>query len=88
MIQEILTVIRSPEILTNINRLANEHAEISKQNLIMALKNLNEVWAYLYPNEQQKVMSMLADEVVVGDNGIKITMNLEEFDRVMIELSI
>lgn len=42
VIQEILAVIRSPEILTEINRVAEENAEISNQNLILALKNLND----------------------------------------------
>lgn len=87
VLHEILQTIRSPEILTNITRLADEHAEILKQNLIMALKDLTDVWAHLYPTEQQKVVSMLTDEVVVGDEEIKISLNLEGFDRVMMELA-
>lgn len=88
MIEEIVRTIRSPEVLTNITRLTDEHAEISKQNLIMALKNLSDVWAYLYPTEQQqKIVSMLTDTVVVGNDGIRIAMNLQGFDRVMVELS-
>lgn len=63
VIEEIVRTIRSPEILTNITRLADEHAEISKQNLVMALKNLNDVWACLYPTEQQKIVSVLTEEV-------------------------
>lgn len=39
-IEEIIQTIRSHKILTGINRLADEHAEISKQNLILTLKNL------------------------------------------------
>ncbi len=88
VIQEIIQTIRSPEILTNINRLAEEHAAISKQNLIMALKNFTDVWAFLCPTEQQKIVSMLTDEVLVGDEGIKIGMNLKGFDRVMVELAV
>lgn len=88
VIHEIIQTIRSPEILTNITQLADEHAEISKQNIILALKNLNEVWAYLYPTEQQKIVSMLTDEVIVGDEGIRIAMNLQGFDSVMVELTI
>lgn len=53
----------------------------------MALKDLTDVWAHLYPTEQQKVVSMLTDEVVVGDEEIKISLNLEGFDRVMMELA-
>lgn len=88
VIHELIQTIRSPEIWTGINRLADEHDEISKQNLVMALKNLNDVWAYLYPTEQQKIVGMLPDEVIVGDDGIKIAMNLSGFDRVMVELSV
>lgn len=87
VIQEIIQTVRSPEILTNIAHISDEHAEISRQNLILALKNLNEVWAYLYPTEQQKIVSMLTDKVVVGDEGIRIAMNLHGFDRVMVELA-
>lgn len=81
VIQEILNILRSPEIIMNIEKIAeqeskangsNEH--ISKQNLVLALKNLTDVWSYLYPTEQQKVVSMLTDEVTVGDEGIKIAM--------------
>lgn len=68
------------------NGIVTASPEITKQNLIMALKNLTDVWSYLYPTEQQKIVSMLTDEVVIGDDVIKITMDLEGFDRVMIEL--
>lgn len=46
------------------------------------------MWAYLYPTEQQKIVGMLTDEVVVGDEGIKISLNLQGFDRVMVELGV
>jgi hypothetical protein len=97
VIDEVLGILKSPEIVINVERIAEREAdkregkaispEITKQNLIMALKNLTEVWSFLYPTEQQKIVSMLTDEVIVGDDGIRILMNLEGFDRVMLELS-
>jgi hypothetical protein len=96
VIDEVLGILRSPEIVLNVEKIAENKAdkyggnapgpEITKQNLIMALKNLTEVWTFLYPTEQQKVVSMLTDEVTMGDDGIRITMNLEGFDTVMKEL--
>ncbi|MDR2646005.1 MAG: hypothetical protein LBC04_02415 [Holosporaceae bacterium] len=72
-------ILRSPEIVINVERIAELEAakgdgnaassEITKQNLIIALKNLIEVWSFLYPTEQQKIAKMFMDEVVVGDEG-------------------
>ncbi|MDR3179823.1 MAG: zinc ribbon domain-containing protein, partial [Holosporaceae bacterium] len=115
VIDEVLGILRSPEIVINVEKIAEKEAakhnlntkhsgnaihdgnakngslatspEITKQNLILALKNLTEVWCFLYPTEQQKVVSVLMDEVVVGDDGIRIMMNLHGFDWVMSELS-
>ncbi|MDR0580644.1 MAG: zinc ribbon domain-containing protein [Holosporaceae bacterium] len=108
VIDEVLGILRSPEIIINIERIVEKEAnkrgervnhdgkhnsvtaaspEITKQNLILALKNLTEVWSFLYPTEQQKVVSILIDEIVVGDDGIRIKMDLEGFDHVMRELA-
>jgi hypothetical protein len=97
VVDEVLGILRSPEIVINVEKIAeNEAAKhgqnpvfpvITKQNLILALKNLTDVWSSLYPTEQQKVVSMLMDEVVVGDEGIRIKMDLEGFDHVMRELN-
>jgi hypothetical protein len=94
---EILEILRSPEIVMNVERIVEVEAakhsgntaspEITKQNLIMALKNLTEIWSYLYPTEQQKIVKTLMDEIIIGDDGIRITMNLEGFDMVIAELA-
>lgn len=55
-------------------------------NLKSALNNLTEVWTYLYPTEQQKICKMLIDVVTISDSGLKLRMNFDGFDRVMLEL--
>jgi hypothetical protein len=94
VIDEVLLILRGPEIIANINKIANERSGINgsntaqtKQNLVLALKNLAEIWTFLYPTEQHKVVSMLVEEVAIGDNGIRITLDLEGFDRVMREVT-
>jgi DNA invertase Pin-like site-specific DNA recombinase len=92
VVDEILRILRSPEIAINLDKLVSERrnkdgtAEISRQNLIMALKNLTDVWSFLYPMEQSKVVRMLVDEVVLGDEGLKVTLGLDGFDRVWREV--
>jgi hypothetical protein len=106
VIEEVLGILRSPEIVINVEgiveREAGKHGgsadheekhnsvtaaspEITKQNLIMAIKNLTEVWSFLYPTEQQKIVQMLMGEVIIGDDGIRIKMDLSGFDAVMRE---
>ncbi|MDR0677898.1 MAG: zinc ribbon domain-containing protein [Holosporaceae bacterium] len=97
VIDEVLGILRSPEVVINVERIAERETakggktatnpEITKQNLILALKNLTEVWSYLYPTEQQKIVGMLTDEVVVGDDGIRMKIDLDGFDHVMRELA-
>ena len=63
------------------------NSEIMKENVISALKNLTEVWNFLYPTEQHKIAKLLLDEVMLADAGIKIKMNLDGFDRVLREIA-
>jgi hypothetical protein len=57
-----------------------------RENLTSALNNLTEVWTYLYPIEQQKICKMLIDVVTISDSGLKIKMNFDGFDKIMMEL--
>jgi hypothetical protein len=54
---------------------------------MLALKNLNEAWNYLYQAEQEKIVRMLIDSVEIKTNGIKLNLNLDSFDDLFVELS-
>ena len=88
--EEIIKILRSPEIIMNINKLVEKDTTISqnilRENLTSALNNLTEVWTYLYPIEQQKICKMLIDVVTISDSGLKIKMNFDGFDKIMMEL--
>ena len=51
-----------------------------------AIKNLNEVWSYLYQAEQRKIVCMLVNRVEMHENGIKIDLNLDGFDSLILQL--
>jgi len=74
----------------NINKLSEKDSTVSqdvlRENLTSALNNLTEVWTYLYPIEQQKICKMLIDVVTISDSGLKIKMNFDGFDKIMMEL--
>ena len=59
----------------------------TKTELMTAIKNLNEVWNYLYRAEQRKIINMLVKRIIVQNNGIKIDLNLEGFDELILNLA-
>lgn len=87
VIDEVMKILKSPEVLMNLNRLAEEKQEISKSDLMAALKNLNEAWNYLYAAEQRKIVRMLVNSVEIQENGIKLNINLDGFDNLFVELA-
>jgi hypothetical protein len=42
VIEEVLKIIKSPEIVMNISRLAKRNNDLKKEDLMTALKNLND----------------------------------------------
>ena len=71
----------------HVNKLAEKRKDIQKTYLMLALKNLNDVWKYLYPAEQRKVANMLINRVEIHTDGIKLDMNLKGFDDLLLQLS-
>ena len=96
VVDEVLQILRFPEVTVNVAKIVEEHAgkcgnvdaDVSKQNLILALRNLTDVWSYLYPTEQHKVVGMLVEDIAIEDEGIRLKMNLQGFDRVMREVMV
>jgi hypothetical protein len=87
VVDEVLRIVRSPEVVMKINELAAKQSDAEKIDFLNALKNLKESWDYLYLAEKRKILKMLIKSVDVMDEGIKINLNLEGFDGFLIELA-
>ncbi|MDR3155736.1 MAG: zinc ribbon domain-containing protein [Holosporaceae bacterium] len=87
VIEEVLKIIKSPEVVINLNRLAEQRKDLRKDDLMTALKNLNEAWSYLYQAEQTKIVKILVERVEIKENGIKLDLNLDGFDNLFVELA-
>ena len=70
----------------HVNKLAEKRKDVSKTDLMLALKNLNDVWKYLYPAEQRKIANILINRVETHTDGIKLDVNLEGFDDLLLQL--
>lgn len=87
VIAEIVRILKSPEVIMALNKVAEERKNVEKSELMNALKHLNEVWKYLYQAEQFKVVRMLVKKVRVNSEGLKIDLNLEGLDNLMLQLA-
>lgn len=87
VVNEIIRILKSPEILVHIDKLAEENEEISHEDVLDALKNLNDVWGYLYQAEQRKIVKLLVNSVQIQNSGLKMNLNLDGLNRLLIELS-
>jgi hypothetical protein len=87
VVDEILRILKSPEIIIKINKLAEKQNDVDKADFLQAVKNLNESWEYLHTEEKRKVLKMLIKNIEILDDGIKINLNLEEFDGFLVELA-
>jgi hypothetical protein len=74
-------------VVINLNRLAEQRKDVKKDDLMLALKNLNEAWSYLYQAEQTKIVKILVERVDIKENGIKLDLNLDGFDNLFVELA-
>jgi hypothetical protein len=88
VIEEMLKIVKSPEVVININNLADKNSDLCRDDLMLALKNLNDVWNHLYQAEQTKIVRMLLDYVEIRDDGVKLHLNLNGFDNLFVELSV
>lgn len=69
----------------HIDKLAEENKEVSHKKVLDTLKNLNNVWEYLYQAEQRKIAKLLVNSVQIQNGGLKMNLNLEGLNRLLIE---
>ena len=87
VVNELVRIFKSPEIIAHIDRLAASDKDIGREELLTSLKNLNDVWDYLYQAEQRKIAQMLINSVMIQDNGLKLDLNLDGLNQLLIELA-
>jgi hypothetical protein len=87
VIDEVLRILKSPEVTMKINKLAEQQEDVEKAELFNAVKNLRESWNYLYHAEKRKILTLIVKSVDILNDGIKINLNLEGFDGFLLNLA-
>jgi site-specific DNA recombinase len=78
VINQIRTLLRSPEILVRVWRAAQLHGEaIDEHEVVEALQRLDPLWDQLFPAEQARILQLLVARVVVRLDGLEISLRVE-----------
>jgi L-fucose isomerase-like protein len=83
--EEVLKKIRTSEVILNIQELNKANRKLSPDDLKVIVDNVAEVWNALCPNEQRKIVRMLIANVVLYESHMDLEMNLQGFNRLLLE---
>ena len=87
VMEEVLKKIRTSEVILNIQELNKTNRKLSPDDLKVMVDNVAEVWNALCPNEQRKIVRMLVANVVLYESHVDIEINLQGFNRLLLEFS-
>jgi hypothetical protein len=87
MIQEIRTLVRTPEIAAQTIAAVREKApELSEREVIAALNDFDALWGSLFPAEQARIVHLMVQRVNVSPEGIAVDLRVEGLGAVIHEM--
>jgi hypothetical protein len=87
-IEQVRSVLRSPEIIVRTFRAARETIEgLTEGDVRAALQRLDPLWDELFPAEQARVIQLLVERVDVAPDGADIRMRAEGLTKLVADLS-
>jgi hypothetical protein len=83
----VLKKTRTSEIILHIQELNKANRKLSPNDLKIMVDNVAEVWNALCPNEQRKIVQILIANVVLYESHMDIEINLQGFNRLLLEFT-
>jgi DNA invertase Pin-like site-specific DNA recombinase len=88
VIEQVRSVLRSPEIIVRTFRTAREAIDgLTETDVRLALERLDPLWDELFPAEQARVIQLLVERVDVAPDGADIRMRTEGLTKLVADLS-
>jgi site-specific DNA recombinase len=88
VIQQVRTVLRSPEMVIRTWREGKEAgSEIQEREVTEALQRIDPVWDELFPAEQQRLVHLLVSQVYVGMASVKVHLRAGGLNTLAHELN-
>ena len=73
VIQQILKLLSAPEIKARV--LASTAGELSDNQVISSLQNIDKIWSELFPAEQARIIHLLIKSVMITPDGMNISVH-------------
>jgi hypothetical protein len=87
VIQEIRTLVRTPEIAAQTIAAVREQApELSERDVIAALNDFDALWGSLFPAEQARIVYLMVQRVSVSPEGVAVDLRAEGLRSVIHEM--
>ena len=89
VVREIARLFQSPTLVAGIQaktgELTIDGKELSSEQVISALQNLQETWSNMFPVEQYQVIHMLISKITVFRDQVKIEYKIEGLEQIFKE---
>jgi hypothetical protein len=85
VVEEVLKNIRTSEVIMNIHEMNKAAQKLSQNDIKAMIDNISDVWNALCPSEQRKIVRMLIAKVELHENHMDLEINLEGFNRLLLE---
>lgn len=87
VIDQIRAVLRAPEIVVKVWRIARKTIEdIAEADVHAALHEFDALWSELFPREQARIIQLLVERVEVDPDGVNIKLKLDGVSSLLAEL--
>ena len=74
VLAQVYAVLKAPEAVQAVwDAVRAEYPEISEPEVVLQLREIGAVWEQLFPEERRRIVQLLIERVVLGDEGLEIT---------------
>nr|CRH06178.1 Site-specific recombinases [Candidatus Magnetococcus massalia] len=81
-------IIQAPEIITRVwQQAAHTDPDIREQDVTMALKKIDPIWDELFPIEQNRLLSLLVENVILTTTSMEVRVRVDGITSLVAELS-
>jgi len=86
VVEKIRSFLRSPEVLSQaVKEITITRPDISEEESITALQNIEQVWDHLFPAEQARIIQVLIERITVRKDGISIKWHAKGMPKLLRE---
>ena len=88
VLDRVRTILKAPEVVARaIQQVRKVEPEMSEQEIIDLLTQLDPIWEELFPLEQNRLLKLLVESVVVGHGGVDLQLRVKGLGALVDELA-